>query len=112
MLSSGAAFRGAIRTGSLDATASSSSRLDGAMTAERAELTATSGSAIRGEFSGERFDAPDLRVADYSINATSSSRAVVWCTRLLKARHSSGALINYGGECRVEDANSGLRKRP
>jgi len=51
-------------------------------------------------------------VADYSINATSSSRAVVWCTRLLKARHSSGALIDYGGECRVEDANSGLRKRP
>ena len=122
--SSSSRLDGAMTAERAELTATSGSAIRGEFSGERFEAQATSSARIEllgdarvsagsvSASSGSRFDAPDLRVADYSINATSSSRAVVWCTRLLKARHSSGALIDYGGECRVEDANSGLRKRP
>ncbi len=64
--------------------------------------SATVPTAVIAVSSGGIFNAPDLRVTDYSITASSSGHAEVYCTGLLNEQITSGGTVSHNGECRVQ----------
>lgn len=64
--------------------------------------SATVPTAVIAVSSGGIFNAPDLHVTDYSITASSSGHAEVYCTGLLNEQITSGGTVSHNGECRVQ----------
>lgn len=73
--------------------------------------SATVRSASVAVSSGGSFQAPELRVGDYSITASGYSKADVWCSGNLKINASSTADIAYGGPCNVESQTGNIRRK-
>lgn len=61
--------------------------------------------------SGGTFDAPDLRVGNYRITATSYAKANVFCTGKLTTETTSGGKVRYDGPCTVEALSESVRRR-
>lgn len=61
--------------------------------------------------SGGTLDAPDLRVGNYRITATSYSKANVFCTGKLTTETTSGGKVRYDGNCTVEALSENVRRR-
>lgn len=116
-------FNGAIQAGAAQLKALSGGVIGGAFSGNSFSATATSygkialkGSAtvVSGSAdltSGGVFDAPDLRVGNYRINATSYGKASVWCTGKMTTSTTSGGQVRYDGNCTVESQSESVRRR-
>lgn len=119
--SSSSSYDGSVAARSLKATASSGARIEGSLEADMLAATGSSSAQIAfrgtaqkgtvGLSSGARFIAPDLRVADYTVTASSSSRADVYCTGTLHTHISSGARLTYDGPCTMVNETPSIRRR-
>lgn len=122
-LSSYAKFTGSAECRELRLTVQSSASFDAKLAAERFEAFVGSyGKArIQGDASVAKgavklasnatFSAPSLRVADYTIDARSYSKADVWCSGTLRIETSTTAQVTYDGPCRVEAMPGNVRRK-
>lgn len=123
-LSSYAKFTGSAECRELRLTVQSSASFDAKLAAERFEAFVGSyGKArIQGDAdvakgavklaSNATFSAPSLRVADYTIDASSHySKADVWCSGTLRIKTSTTAQVTYDGPCRVEAMPGNVRRK-
>lgn len=119
--SSSSSYTGSVTARTLKASASSGARIAGSLEADMLSATGSSSAqiAFRGTAqkcivelsSGARFNSPELRIADCSVTASSSSRADVYCTGTLRTRINSGARLTYDGPCTMESESPSIRRR-
>lgn len=95
--SSAAKVKAALRTGACAVDASSAARvvLSGSADQCRADIS-----------SAASFIAPEFEVAGYEIEASSGANAGIRCTTKLQAQASSGASIEYTGDCATDLSRS------
>ncbi|WP_295935523.1 DUF2807 domain-containing protein [uncultured Alistipes sp.] len=101
---SGGSINGDFSGGSFDATANSYGKiyLKGSGTAASGKVNLASGGV---------FEAPDVRVGNYTINASSYGKANVYCTQKMTTSTTSGGQVRYDGNCTVESRSESVRRR-
>ncbi|MEG2370935.1 MAG: DUF2807 domain-containing protein [Alistipes sp.] len=102
--SSGGLIKGDFKADCFNATASSSSKI----------VLSGSSKALSGKVglsSGAVFMASDIQVADYQIDASSSSRADVYCTGKLITTVGSGGQVTYDGNCSIINNQPNVRHK-
>lgn len=57
------------------------------------------------------YNAPQLRVVNYTIKASNSSRSDVWCSGLLKFDGPPQARLTYAGPCKLEAPSQNINRR-
>lgn len=95
--SSAAYVKAALRTGTCTVDASSAAKVVLSGAADRCSTDISSAA---------KFNAPELQVARYEIDASSGSSASIQCTETLRAEASSGASIEYTGDCATDLSRS------
>lgn len=122
-VSSYAKFTGAVTAAKAQISTSSYSSFSGAFTGN--SLTASVGSYASMNISGtaqvaqaqitldynSSYSAPELRVVDYTIKASSSSRSDVWCSGVLKFDGPVQARLTYGGPCKLEAVSQNIKRK-
>ncbi len=139
-ITGGAKLNGDIDADTFDAALSGYGSATGAIAADRCDMSLSGGSSLKGTLdagtftaalsgygkiilsggkadtgtvrlsSGSSFSAPNVTVASYAITANGYAKADVKCTGTLKVNTSSGAKVNYSGDCRVEATNPDVKK--
>lgn len=95
--SSAARIKAALRTGACVVDASSAAKVVLSGSADQCKADISSAAS---------FIAPEFEVAGYEIDASSGANAGIRCTKELRAEASSGASIEYTGDCTTDLSRS------